>query len=226
MIVRLQRLGLSLFLVGFVFWLVTLTVGEFRLTNTVLVQSVKPEHRDLITQQTAFMRDRTYANNWTFVADFRRAVNTYNDKMRARKAWDKVIYDNYAFDVTRNASLGVLTTRASWGWLALSIGLCTLGGLLYALAGLRLRGAGRNPRRSVPSPVRQEPESLESRARCGARRAGVCRRDDGAGAMDVLHGPRHRIGFFRFVQRPVDLRFLHRLDLRGCSWHGFLPADG
>ncbi len=145
MIVRLQRLGLSLFLVGFVFWLVTLTVGEFRLTNTVLVQSVKPEHRDLITQQTAFMRDRTYANNWTFVADFRRAVNTYNDKMRARKAWDKVIYDNYAFDVTRNASLGVLTTRASWGWLALSIGLCTLGGLLYALAGRhRLPGVHNN----------------------------------------------------------------------------------
>lgn len=143
--VRLQRLGLLLFLVGFTLWLVTLTMGRFRLTNATLKQSVKPEHRSLIAQRTASMLDRVYTDNWTFVADFRRAVNTYNAEMRANRQWNRVIYDNYTFEVTKNASLGVLTTRAAWGWFALSIGLSAAGGLVYALAGRkRLPGIDNN----------------------------------------------------------------------------------
>lgn len=142
---RLQRLGLILFVTGFVFWIATLTMSQFRLTDAVLDKAVKPEHRAVLHARTAFMTGRLYTSNLAFIADFRNAINTYNDEMRAKKAWDKVIYDNYVFDVTKGASLGMLTSGQSWLWFWLSIGLVGLGGLLYALAGLkRLPGIQNN----------------------------------------------------------------------------------
>ncbi len=134
---RLQQLGLGLFVVGFTLWVFTLTLGQFRLTDTVIDKVVKTEHRAVIHARTSFMTNKTYNNNLYFIRDFRKAINDFNDDMRAQKAWDKVIYDNYVFDATLGASLGILTTSQSWLWFWLSIGLASVGGLLYALAGLK-----------------------------------------------------------------------------------------
>lgn len=134
---QLKWIGLGLFLTGFALWIIILTLGQFRLTGSVIDTVVKPEHRAVIHERTAFMVNKVYDNNLTFVRDFRGAVNAYNDEMRAAKAWDKVIYDNYAFEVTKNASLGPLTTDRAWLWFWLSFGLAVVGGLLYALVGLK-----------------------------------------------------------------------------------------
>ncbi|RYC71186.1 4Fe-4S binding protein [Spirosoma sordidisoli] len=142
---RIKWLGLSLFLTGFALWIFTLTLSQFQLTDSILDASVKPEHRDILRQRTAFMANKVYTNNWSFISDFRGAVNAYNEEVRAQKAWDKVIYDDYVFDITKNASLGVLHDGKVWLWFWLSLGLATLGGLVYALTGLkRLPGIDNN----------------------------------------------------------------------------------
>ncbi len=143
---HLQRLGLVLFTVGFASWLFTLTLSQFQLTTATIDRVVKPEHRAIVHNKTAFMLGKTYGSNWAFIQDFRGAIAGYNDKVRAKKAWDKVINDNYLFDITRQSSLGVLSgPRNAWGWFWLSIGMAAIGGLLYGLAGLkRLPGINNN----------------------------------------------------------------------------------
>ncbi|QJW88855.1 4Fe-4S binding protein [Spirosoma taeanense] len=142
---QLQRLGLVLFISGFTCWIVILTLGQFRLTTAILDQVVKPEHRAVVQTRTAFMTNRLYTSNVAFIRDFNGAISGYNEEMRAKQVWDKVIYENYTFDVTKGASLGVLTSPQSRLWFWLSIGLATLGGLVYALSGLkRLPGIRNN----------------------------------------------------------------------------------
>lgn len=149
----LQRLGLVLFTAGFAVWIFTLTLSQFRLTNAGIDKVVKPEHRAIIHDRAAFMLDKTYGSNWSFIRDFRKTVDAYNDGMRARKAWDKVINDNYVLDLTKESSLGMLTGQGnSWLWFWLSIGLAAAGGLLYALAGLkRLPGIKNNDQYRHPA---------------------------------------------------------------------------
>ena len=142
----LQRLGLMLFTAGFAIWIFTLTLSQFHLTSAGIDKVVKPEHRAIVHDRTAFMLGKTYDSNLSFISDFRKTIDTYNDEWRAKKAWDKVINDNYIFDITKESSLGMLTGAGnSWLWFWLSIGLAAVGGLLYGLAGLkRLPGIKNN----------------------------------------------------------------------------------
>lgn len=135
----LSNVGLALFLTGFAVFILLLTLGRFRLTEKVLTDVVKPEHRAVVLERTASMSDNIYTNQWTFISDFKQAINTYNDDVRTKQQWDKVIYDNYAFPVTRAASVGTVAERPGlWFWL--SIGLATLGGLLYILPNPKYKG--------------------------------------------------------------------------------------
>lgn len=134
---HVKRLGIGLFILGFACSIFILTLSQFRLSDAIINEVVKPEHRSIVHDRAAFMLGKTYSGNLSFIRDFRRAINAYNDEMRAKKAWDKVINDNYVFDITKNASLGMLTTGQSWLWFWLSIGLAAIGGLIHALAGLR-----------------------------------------------------------------------------------------
>jgi ferredoxin-type protein NapH len=142
----LQRLGLVLFTAGFAIWIFILTLSQFQLTSAGIDKVVKQEHRVLVHEKTAFMLNKTYDSNVAFIRDFRGAIETYNEGMRTKKDWDKVINDNYLFDITKESSLGMLTGQGnSWLWFWLSMGLAAAGGLLYALAGLkRLPGIKNN----------------------------------------------------------------------------------
>ncbi|MDB5240128.1 MAG: iron-sulfur binding transrane protein [Spirosoma sp.] len=142
----LQRLALALFTIGFAAWIFTLTLSQFRLSSATIDKVVKPEHRSVVHDRTAFMLNKTYTSNTAFIQDFRGAIAKYNEEMLGKKAWDKVIYENYVFEVTKDSSLGMLTGPGNlWLWFWLSMGLASVGGLLYGLAGLkRLPGIRNN----------------------------------------------------------------------------------
>lgn len=117
---------------GFAAFILTLTLSQYQLTETILARHVKPEHLDVLRAQTAPMIGKRYPSQLGFIADVKMAVNQINDGYKQRREWDRVIYDNYAFSVTKAASTGFLPANTGlFFWL--SIGLAILGALLYIL---------------------------------------------------------------------------------------------
>jgi ferredoxin-type protein NapH len=136
----LSTLGLTLFLTGFAVFILILTLGQFRLTEDALMRTLKPEHRAVLQPRLAPMLDQTYSNQIGFISDLNGAIEGYNNEVRAKQQWDKVIYDNYTFPLTQSASVGTVAEQPGlWFWL--SIGLATLGGLVYILFNPKYRGS-------------------------------------------------------------------------------------
>jgi hypothetical protein len=72
-----------------------------------------------------------YPSNFSFVGDVKEAINRVNDAFKAKGQSDQVIYNDYTFLLTKNASRGILTGNP-WLWFSLIFGLAVAGGLLYA----------------------------------------------------------------------------------------------
>ncbi len=132
MLTTLQRIGLTLFLAGFAVFVVTLTMSEYRLTDSVLTRTVTPNSLADFRQATAPMRNKLYTSSFGFVSDFRAAFNKVNDGYKQRNESGKVIYDNYAFSVTKAASTGFFPAHSGW-FFGLSVVVSLLGALLYIL---------------------------------------------------------------------------------------------
>jgi len=141
---RVRYFGLGLFLVGFLVWIGTLSLGRYQLSESVLDAALKPEHREVLGQQLNFMLGREYTSNRAFVADLRGAIETLNAGYKAQQQWDKVIYDNYVYPITQGASLGLQPGSVTlWFWL--SLGMMILGALVYHSSRLnRLPGIHNN----------------------------------------------------------------------------------
>ena len=134
-----QKIGLMLFSIGFAVWIVTLSLGKFTLTNAMVSDTtlIKKEHYELIKAASAPMIGKTYSTAFEFGNAFRGAVDEVNQKFKDKQEYDKVIYDNYAFPVTKAASEGPITEHtALWFWL--SFGLAIVGALLYIFPKMRL----------------------------------------------------------------------------------------
>ena len=51
----LQKIGLLLFTIGLIVWIVTLSIGKFTLTDQILKDNLKPEHYDVIRPKAGAM---------------------------------------------------------------------------------------------------------------------------------------------------------------------------
>lgn len=133
----LQKVGLTLFLAGFTVFLFILTLSHYRLTEQILKDNIKKEHRSVLSETLAPMKDKLYTSQFAFISGFKILINQLNDGYKERKEWDKVIYDNYAFPVTKAASTGFFPANTGlFFWLSFGVGL--LGALLYILPKTRL----------------------------------------------------------------------------------------
>lgn len=126
-----QKIGLFLFVTALLVWLTALTLSHYTLTPAVFENTIQdPKHRELLQAPLSEMMDKTYASQLSFIGDFRKKFNEVNDKLKKAQQWDKVIWTDYTFAITKNASAGLLVSQ-HWLWLFLSIGLGILGSLLY-----------------------------------------------------------------------------------------------
>lgn len=133
----LSRVGLGLFLIGFGLWLYTLTINEFTLTSAVLKKNLKEEHQTTLGVRLQPMLNKTYSSGWAFSYAFDKTLNTLNAEYKAAQQWDKVIYDEYSFAVTKAAAQGPLK-QYPFRWFFLTFGLVILGALFFILPELRL----------------------------------------------------------------------------------------
>ena len=118
----IQRLGLIIFLLGFGLWLYTLSMNEFRLTTTILENNLKPEHQATLGKALQPLLNKTYTNGWLFTYEFDQIFNRLNNSYKAAQQWDKVIYDEYSFNITKASASGPLKTQPLL-WLFLTFGL-------------------------------------------------------------------------------------------------------
>ncbi|AEI48041.1 4Fe-4S binding protein [Runella slithyformis] len=141
----LSRVGLGLFLIGFGLWLYTLTLNTFILTPEILKKSLKPEHQSTLGIRLQPMLNKTYSSGRAFSYAFDQTLNGLNAEYKAAQQWDKVIYDEYSFAITKAAAQGPLKQHP-FRWFFLTFGLAILGALLYILPELRLLPGIKNDR--------------------------------------------------------------------------------
>lgn len=132
----MQKTGLGLFLVGFIVWIATLTMGKFTLTDQILKENLKPNHYEQLRPSLAPMLNKTYATPFGFNEDLAHTIDQVNRGYKIQNQMDKAINDSYAFALTKAASHGMIREANVLLFWA-SIGLAVVGALIYILAGLR-----------------------------------------------------------------------------------------
>ncbi|NHE56201.1 4Fe-4S binding protein [Cyclobacterium plantarum] len=137
----LQNLGLVLFIIGLLVFTGIPFSGSYQLDRKMVLDHTKEMHQDAMVEVLEPMYENTYASNFSFIKDFNDLFNAYNEGLKEEQAWDKVIWDDYAFPLTKAASNGPVED-APLLFLALSIGLAVMGGLLYAIPLYRNKPAG------------------------------------------------------------------------------------
>lgn len=137
----LQNIGLAFFIVGLVLFTLIPFVGTWKLDASIVKDTTKEMHQEVMVEILAPMYGNTYRSHFAFINDFNTHFEAYNESLKADQKWDQVIWDDYAFPLTKNASQGPVTTFPLL-FLFLSIGLSVLGGLLYILPLHRNETAG------------------------------------------------------------------------------------
>ena len=132
----MQKTGLGLFLIGFLVWIATLTMGKFTLTDQILKENLKPNHYEQLRPSLAPMLNKTYATPFGFNEDLANTIDQVNRGYKIQNQMDKAINDSYAFALTKAASHGMIREANVLLFWA-SIGLAVVGALIYILAGLR-----------------------------------------------------------------------------------------
>lgn len=127
-----QKIGLGAFVTGFLIWIITLALGKFTLTDQILQENLKTEHYEVIKPAVSGMTGTTYDNVFTFGIAFNAKIKELNDAFKEKKEYEKVIYDNYTFQVAKASSAGPINEHTGlFFWL--SFGLAIIGSLMYIL---------------------------------------------------------------------------------------------
>ncbi|MDR7131710.1 polyferredoxin [Algoriphagus sp. 4150] len=128
----IQSIGILLFLVGLAVFTVMPFLGNYTLTEELVLASTKEIHQEKMAEILAPMYGETYSSNFSFISAFNENFNSYNNALKEESKWDEVIWDDYSFPLAQS-SLSSPVRDHPWLFLGLSIGLAVLGGLMYNL---------------------------------------------------------------------------------------------
>ncbi|WP_304516787.1 4Fe-4S binding protein [Cecembia rubra] len=129
---NIQKFGLALFIIGLLIFSYIPFIGDYQLNVQLVEKLVKEEHREVMTGILEPMYDKIYTSNFSFIRDFKELFNAYNQDLKDQQAWDKVIWDNYAFSVTKAAAINPVQEHP-YKYFGVSIILGVIGGLMYIM---------------------------------------------------------------------------------------------
>lgn len=129
---NIQYVGIAIFLLGLLAFSVIPFIGDYRLEEEIVRENVKEIHQEQLLEVLAPMYGQTYTSNFRFIGDFNDHFNTYNEDLKEKQEWDNVIWDDYAFVLTKASSLGPVNERPYF-FLLISVVLAVIGGLMYIL---------------------------------------------------------------------------------------------
>ncbi len=128
----IQSLGILLFLVGLAAFTVMPFLGNYTLTEELVLANTKDIHQEKMAEILSPMYGQTFSSNFSFISNFNENFNSYNDVLKDESKWDQVIWDDHSFSLAQ-ASVSSPVRDNPWLFMGLSIGLAVLGGLMYNL---------------------------------------------------------------------------------------------
>lgn len=129
-----QVIGLVLFVVGMLVFTALPFLSSYRLTEDLVRDQVKEVHREKLAELLQPMYGQVYPSTHAFLRAYSSNFDPFNEELKAKQAWDQVIWDDYGFALAKAAGEGPARAHP-WTSLALSIGLVVLGGVLFQFAG-------------------------------------------------------------------------------------------
>ena len=130
---QIRKIGLVLFLSALVIFTFSASLGEYELTSEVLEETITDkQHLSLLGPELENMLNKTYTSSIEFVSDFKYIFNNLNEGLKKAQEWDKVIWTDYTFSLTKNASKGVLIDNQKI-FFFLSIVMGIIGALIYII---------------------------------------------------------------------------------------------
>ena len=125
-----EIIGLILFIVGMSVFTALPFLSSYRLSEAMVRDQVKEDHRDKLAELIQPMYGQSYSSTHAFLRAYSSNFDPYNEELKANQAWDQVIWDDYGFALAKAAMDGPGRTNP-WINLGLSIGLIVLGGILF-----------------------------------------------------------------------------------------------
>ncbi|WP_114750148.1 4Fe-4S binding protein [Pleomorphovibrio marinus] len=125
----IQYLGLALFVGGLLLFSLIPFIGQFTLDAEITDKKIKEEHQELL-EVLKPMYGNTYSHQIAFVNDFNNYFDAYNDRLKEEEKWDEVIYEDYAFSITKASAHGPVQQHP-WLFFAGALLLPIIGALMY-----------------------------------------------------------------------------------------------
>jgi ferredoxin-type protein NapH len=128
----IQKIGLVIFLFGLLLFSLLPFFGTYQLEKETVEGTVKEIHTEKMVEILSPMYGKTYSSNFAFIQDFKNYFDAYNDELKETQDWDNVIWDNYAFALTKASSTGPVSENP-FLFLGITVLIGVFGALLYIL---------------------------------------------------------------------------------------------
>jgi ferredoxin-type protein NapH len=128
----IRKIGLVIFLIGLTIFSVIPFLGSYVLQADQIEGVVKEEHIEIIKEELSPIFGVSYTSNVIFIQEVNKLLGEYNDEKKANEDWGNVIWDNYTFSLTKEASRSFVK-ESPWTYLIFSIGMAIFGALVYIL---------------------------------------------------------------------------------------------
>ena len=128
----IQKIGLGVFMFGLVLFNIIPFIGSYQLSPEILEGEVKDIHQEAMLEVLSPMYEESYRTNFEFIGDFNSYFDSYNDSLKESQEWDKVIWDEYAFVITKASSTGPVK-KNPYFYLTITVFVAVFGALMYVL---------------------------------------------------------------------------------------------
>lgn len=143
---KLQHTGLIIFLIGLVFFIATIFLGNYKITSENFEQFISDKQiksRFFIDDVTLNLVDENFNSPFTFSSKVIASLNLANRMHKRNNEWDKVIWDkphSFSYQLIKSAGYGIVKENKGLFWF-LSFGLGIIGALLFIIPNVVLLGS-------------------------------------------------------------------------------------
>jgi ferredoxin-type protein NapH len=134
MIRILKLVGVLMVVLGLLLFTLIPFLGSYELKREDVISIVKEQHLTIIETLYDPIFEKPATGIFSFVRALRDPIDAYNDEQRKNQNWENVIYDDYVFSLSKASSQGVVKENPLLFFMS-SVGLASLGGLIFILVG-------------------------------------------------------------------------------------------